>query len=76
MAKLENVIIIGAGPAGISAALYLARGNMNPLLIYDGTGALEKAEKLKIITDFPLPFPEASFLRQDFPKQRLLVSGR
>lgn len=47
MAKLENVIIIGAGPAGISAALYLARGNMNPLLIYDGTGALEKAEKIE-----------------------------
>ena len=47
MAKLENVIIIGAGPAGISAALYLARGNMNPLLIYDGAGALEKAEKIE-----------------------------
>ena len=47
MAKLENVIIIGAGPAGISAALYLARGNMNPLLIYEGTGALEKAEKIE-----------------------------
>ena len=47
MAKLENVIIIGAGPAGISAALYLARGNMNPLIIYDGTGALEKAEKIE-----------------------------
>lgn len=47
MAKLENVIIIGAGPAGVSAALYLARGNMNPLIIYDGTGALEKAEKIE-----------------------------
>lgn len=76
MAKLENVIIIGAGPAGISAALYLARGNTNPLLIYDGTGALEKAEKSKIITDFPLLFPEESCLRQAFLRQRLLASGQ
>ena len=30
---MENIIIIGAGPAGISAALYAARGNMDPLII-------------------------------------------
>lgn len=44
---MENIIIIGAGPAGISAALYTARGNLNPLVIYCGTGDLAKAEKIE-----------------------------
>lgn len=44
---MENIVIIGAGPAGISAALYAARGNMNPLVINNGIGALEKAEKIE-----------------------------
>lgn len=44
---MENIVIIGAGPAGISAALYAARGNLNPLVINNGIGALEKAEKMR-----------------------------
>lgn len=44
---MEKIIIIGAGPAGISAALYAVRANMDPLVINNGIGALEKAEKIE-----------------------------
>ncbi len=44
---MEKIIIVGAGPAGISAAIYAARGNMDPLVLNNGIGALEKAEKIE-----------------------------
>jgi thioredoxin reductase (NADPH) len=31
--EIENVVILGSGPAGLSAAVYTARGNLRPLLI-------------------------------------------
>lgn len=44
-----KIIIIGAGPAGISAALYAARANMNPLVINNGIGALEKQKNRELL---------------------------
>lgn len=44
---MYDIIIIGAGPAGISASLYLKRAKLNVLIISKGYGALEKASKIE-----------------------------
>lgn len=41
---MYDVIIIGAGPAGISASLYTKRANLNTLVLYYGESALIKAK--------------------------------
>ena len=41
-----DIIIVGAGPAGISAGLYAKRANNNVLILYSGESNIEKAEKI------------------------------
>ena len=43
---MYDVVIIGAGPAGISASLYAKRANLNVLVLYHGESNLEKATKI------------------------------
>ena len=44
---MYDVIIIGAGPAGVSASLYTKRANLNTLIIYHDKSGLEKAEQIE-----------------------------
>ncbi len=43
---MYDVIIIGAGPAGISASLYAKRANKSVLVLYHGESQLEKAHMI------------------------------
>ena len=42
-----DVIIIGAGPSGISASLYTVRANKKTLVLYEDLSSLEKTHKIE-----------------------------
>ena len=52
---MSDVIIIGAGPAGISAALYTIRSGLETTVIAAGDSALAKAEKIENYYGFAEP---------------------
>jgi thioredoxin reductase (NADPH) len=55
MDKIENVVIVGSGPAGYTAALYTARANLEPL-IYEGFawgGLLQQTTDVENFPGFP-----------------------
>lgn len=68
--KIENVIILGAGPAGLSAALYAARAELDPL-VFTGMSLGGQASLTHTIENYP-GFPEGvggSALGELFQKQ-------
>ena len=52
---MSKVIIVGGGPAGVSAALYTVRAGLDTTIISSGVGALGKAHAIENYYGFALP---------------------
>ncbi|MGI6736371.1 MAG: NAD(P)/FAD-dependent oxidoreductase [Anaerovoracaceae bacterium] len=50
---MQQVIVIGGGPAGVSAAIYARRGGLAVSLFSMGTGALAQAARIENYYGFP-----------------------
>ena len=44
---MSNIVIVGSGPAGVSAALYAVRAGVQTTVLTKGSGALARAEKIE-----------------------------
>ena len=61
---MPNIVIIGSGPAGVSAALYAARAGVQPTVLTKGPGALDRAELIQNYYGFAEPITGAELERR------------
>ena len=61
---MPNIVIIGSGPAGVSAALYAVRAGMDTTVLTKGPGALDRAEKIENYYGFAEPVSGAALERR------------
>ena len=64
MTERREVLVIGGGPAGVSAAIYARRAGRSVTLLADGGGALSRAEKIENYYGLPQPVSGAELAAQ------------
>ncbi len=52
---MPSIVIIGGGPAGLSAAIYAARANIDTTVLYRDGGALSKTDRIENYFGFAEP---------------------
>ncbi|MFO7160805.1 MAG: FAD-dependent oxidoreductase [[Clostridium] cellulosi] len=67
-----DVVIIGAGPAGISASLYTVRANLKTLVIGSSGSSLEKADKVENYYGFENPISGKELLETGIKQAKRL----
>lgn len=60
---MKNVIIIGSGPAGITAGIYLTRSKINNIIISNNKGSLLKADLIENYYGFENPISGTQLLK-------------
>ena len=68
----KNIVIIGGGPAGVSAALYAVRAGIDTTLLVHGSSALEKAECIENYYGFPGGISGSELLEKGLEQARTL----
>ena len=63
---MSNIVIVGSGPAGVSAALYAVRAGVDTTVLTKGPGALDRAEKIENYYGLAQPVSGAELERQTF----------
>ena len=61
---MSNIVIIGSGPEGVSAALYAARAGVDTTILTKGPGALDRAELIQNYYGFAEPISGAELERR------------
>lgn len=61
---MSKIVIVGSGPAGVSAALYTARAGVDTTVLTMGPGALDRAEAIQNYYGFAQPVSGAELERR------------
>lgn len=69
---MPKIIIIGSGPAGVSAALYAVRAGADTTVLTKGPGALDRAEKIENYYGFAQPVSGAELERRSIENAKRL----
>ncbi len=68
----QDVIIVGSGPAGITAALYAVRAGLKTLVVGENQGALRKASRIENYYGFESPLTGSDLLEKGIAQARRL----